>query len=84
MALQSDSDQEDEDMKSLQAGVSGYKRLITIHAGKPKGSLKTALKGVTDQVRRLSLSEHQLEKLAGSHGLDIVRYLYINIPLFFC
>ncbi|KAG8490434.1 hypothetical protein CXB51_013641 [Gossypium anomalum] len=45
----SESDQEDEDFKSLQAGVSGYKRLITIHAGKPKGSLKTALKEVTDQ-----------------------------------
>ncbi|TYI78271.1 hypothetical protein E1A91_D06G199400v1 [Gossypium mustelinum] len=75
----SESDQEDEDFKSLQAGVSGYKRLITIHAGKPKGSLKTALKEVTDQVRRLSLSEHQLEKLAGSHGLDIVRFTQRNI-----
>ncbi|GAU28699.1 hypothetical protein TSUD_216060, partial [Trifolium subterraneum] len=41
---------------------SEYKRLIAIRAGKPKGSLKEALKVEEDKVRRLSLSEQEIEK----------------------
>jgi len=50
-----------------------YKHLITIRAGKPKGSLKDALKVDPGKVRRLSLSEQQLAKASVSHGTDIVR-----------
>lgn len=55
--------------------MSAYKRLITIHAGKPKGALKDALKVAANKVRRLSMSEQELEKAAASHGSDVVRYL---------
>lgn len=51
-----------------------YKRLIAIHAGKPKGGLNEALKVETDKVRRLSLSEQELKKASGSHSTEIVRY----------
>jgi len=51
-----------------------YRRLIAIHAGKPKGGLEECLKVDPDKVRRLSLSEQQLEKAAINHGKQIVRY----------
>lgn len=78
---QSDSDQDDEeitacDHKSGQRGAPEYKRLISIHSGKPKGSLKDALGVVANKVRRLSLSEQALEKAATNHGTDVVRYLF--------
>lgn len=69
----SDSDKscEDDDDSSHRPHVaSAYKRLIAIHAGKPKGGLKEALKIDPDKVRRLSLSEQALEKAAESHGTD--------------
>ncbi|KAM7265542.1 hypothetical protein ACFE04_003225 [Oxalis oulophora] len=80
----SDSDPEDEecndsDQKSSQQGSPEYKRMITIHAGKPKGALKDALKGGANKVRRLSLSEQALEKAATSHGNDVVRFTQRNI-----
>lgn len=56
-----------------------YTRLIAIHAGKPKGGLKEALKVEIDKVRRLSLSEQALEKAAESHGMDVVRFTQKNI-----
>ncbi|XP_027331920.1 phosphoinositide phospholipase C 4-like isoform X2 [Abrus precatorius] len=56
---------------------SDYKHLIAIHAGKPKGSLKEALK-VDDKVRRLSLSEQALEKATESLGTDLVRFTQKN------
>uniref|UniRef100_A0A2N9GLK6 Phosphoinositide phospholipase C n=1 Tax=Fagus sylvatica TaxID=28930 RepID=A0A2N9GLK6_FAGSY len=80
----SDSDQDDEDVnacdhKSGQQGAPEYKRLITIHAGKPKGKVKDALKVVGDKVRRLSLSEQALEKVAASHGTEVVRFTQKNV-----
>uniref|UniRef100_A0A6N2LTP6 Phosphoinositide phospholipase C n=1 Tax=Salix viminalis TaxID=40686 RepID=A0A6N2LTP6_SALVM len=80
----SDSDQDDEDLtdwdnKSGQLGAPVYKRLITIHAGKPKGCLKDALKATADKVRRLSLSEQELEKAAATNGTDVVRFTQNNI-----
>ncbi|XP_022744257.1 phosphoinositide phospholipase C 6-like isoform X2 [Durio zibethinus] len=80
----SDSDHDDEDFnecnrKSGQTGVSAYKCLITIHAGKPKGALKDALEVAADKVRRLSLSEQELERAAGSYGSDVVRFTQKNI-----
>lgn len=49
--------------------------MIAIHAGKPKGGMKEALKIEPDKVRRLSLSEQALEKAAEVHGTDVVRYI---------
>lgn len=66
-----DEESNDEDYETNQE--SEYKRLIAIHAGKPKGSLKEALKVEDDKVRRLSLSEQALEKAAESLGTDLIR-----------
>ncbi|XP_071696710.1 phosphoinositide phospholipase C 6-like isoform X2 [Rutidosis leptorrhynchoides] len=65
------------DKKSCSSPV--YKRLIAIHAGKPKGGLKDALKVEKDKVRRLSLSEQALEKAVENHGQDVVRFTQKNI-----
>lgn len=69
---QDDEDDDECDQKSHVAPV--YKSLIAIHAGKPKGGLKEALKVEEGKVRRVSLSEQALEKAAESHGMDVVRY----------
>lgn len=80
--MQSDSDtsEQNQDTEYNNCGLGGclpgapaYKRLIAIHAGKPKGGLKEALKIETDKVRRLSLSEQRLEKATINHGTDVVR-----------
>lgn len=84
IGLQSESEasehnQEYEDSNNSNRGgePASYKRLIAIHAGKPNGGLKEALKVEVDRVRRLSLSEQALEKAAESHGTDVVRYYFI-------
>ncbi|KAL3530887.1 hypothetical protein ACH5RR_010209 [Cinchona calisaya] len=74
---QDDEDDDDSDEKPRRAPV--YKSLIAIHAGKPKGGLVEALRIESDKVRRLSLSEHSLEKAAESHGMDVVRFTQKNI-----
>ena len=61
------------DKKPDQQSISEYKRLITIHAGKPKGNVKDHL-NVVGGVKRLSLSEQELERASIAHGSDIVRY----------
>lgn len=71
---QDDEDKDDVDHKSRPSVACTYKSLITIHAGKPKGGLKEALKVEADKVRRLSLSEQALEKAISSHGMEVVRY----------
>lgn len=76
IGLQSESESsesDDSDYESYATGVSEYKRLIAIHAGKPKGGLKEALKVGADKVRRLSLSEKALKKATKSHGMDVIR-----------
>ncbi|KAK7385528.1 hypothetical protein VNO78_31250 [Psophocarpus tetragonolobus] len=55
-----------------------YRDLISIHAWKPKGKLKNLLID-HDQVRRLSLSEHELEDIVKDHGTDIVRFTQRNL-----
>lgn len=70
-------DYEDDD--DFDQKANAYKRLIAIHAGKPKGGLKEALKVEPDKVRRLSLSEQALEKAAEEHGKDVVRFTHKNI-----
>lgn len=74
-----DAEDTDEfDTKSCVIEPPGYKRLIAIHAGKPKGGLEEVLKVEVDKVRRLSLSEQALEKVTVSHGKEVVRYLFID------
>ncbi|KAF8394919.1 hypothetical protein HHK36_018858 [Tetracentron sinense] len=74
-----DEDNDECDGKSHQSGAPEYKRLIAIHAGKPKGGLKELLTVELDKVRRLSLSEQALEKATNTHGTDLVRFCQKNI-----
>uniref|UniRef100_A0A1J3EYL8 Phosphoinositide phospholipase C n=1 Tax=Noccaea caerulescens TaxID=107243 RepID=A0A1J3EYL8_NOCCA len=55
-----------------------YKRLIAIHAGKPKGGLRMGLKVDPNKIRRLSLSEQLLEKAVASYGPDVIRFTQKN------
>jgi phosphatidylinositol phospholipase C, delta len=73
---QKDDDNDDGEEQKVKPNIAlQYKHLITIRAGKPKGSLGDALKSNPDKVRRLSLSEQQLAKAAEDHGTDLVRYM---------
>ena len=73
-ATELNQDYEDSNSSNRGEEPASYKCLIAIHAGKPKGGLKQALKVEVDKVRRLSLSEQALEKAAEAHGTDVVRY----------
>ncbi|XP_004500491.1 phosphoinositide phospholipase C 2 isoform X2 [Cicer arietinum] len=77
--LTEEDDDLDEAEKLGQNGSDEYRRLIAIHAGKPKGGLEEGLKVDPDKVRRLSLSESQLEKAAETYGKEIVRFTQRNI-----
>jgi phosphatidylinositol phospholipase C delta len=68
-----DDDDESNDDEYETNQESEYKRLIAIRAGKPKGSLKEALKVEEDKVRRLSLSEQEIEKASESLRTDLIR-----------
>nr|BAE71237.1 putative phosphoinositide specific phospholipase C [Trifolium pratense] len=72
-------DEDDDEEKSRQDGSDEYRRLIAIHAGKPKGGIVECLKVDPNKVRRLSLSESQLEKAAETYGKEIVRFTQQNI-----
>jgi len=74
-----EEDLDDGDTKSQQIAAPEYKRLIAIHAGKGKGGLTDWLRVDPDKVRRLSLSEPELEKAAITHGKEIVRFTQRNI-----
>ncbi|XP_042403029.1 phosphoinositide phospholipase C 2-like [Zingiber officinale] len=78
----SDEDYHDDsdDGKSLsQRSPPNYKSIITIRAGKPKGEISEALKDDLDKVKRLSLSEQQLEKIAATHAADLIRFSHRNL-----
>ena len=74
--LQDDLEEFEEEEEDLQGDncAPEYRNLIAIHAGKGKGGLDDWLKVDPDKVRRLSLSEQELEKAAKTHGPQIVRY----------
>ncbi|XP_062155489.1 phosphoinositide phospholipase C 2-like [Alnus glutinosa] len=72
-------DLDDGDLKPHQPAAPQYKRIITIHAGKPKGGLQECFNVDPDKVRRLSLSEQQLEKAVVTYGKEIVRFTQRNI-----
>ncbi|XP_077214497.1 phosphoinositide phospholipase C 4-like [Tasmannia lanceolata] len=74
-----EEDHDDCDRKFCQDLAPEYKRLIAIRAGKRKGGLAESLKVDPNQVRRLSLSEQELEKAAISHGTDLVRFTQKNL-----
>ncbi|KAL7173160.1 hypothetical protein ACSBR2_032599 [Camellia fascicularis] len=76
---QSDHNFDDHDTDDFDKNSCPYKCLIAIHAGKPKGGLKEALKIESGKVRRLSLSEQALEKAAEAYGMDVVRFTQKNI-----
>ncbi|KAM7260237.1 hypothetical protein ACFE04_015978 [Oxalis oulophora] len=78
-SISSETEDEDDDSSDNEMQTSEYKRLIAIHAGKPKGGLKEALKIEPNKVKRLSLSEQALEKAAASHGKDVIRFTQKNI-----
>lgn len=63
----------DADEDALKASPDEYRRLIAIHAGKPKGGIKQWLRIDFDKVRRLSLSEQELENVVESFPTDTVR-----------
>lgn len=60
----------DEDEEKI---VPEYRHLIAIHAGKPKGELRNLLSIDANKVRRLSMSEQELENAIEKHGTDIIR-----------
>ncbi|GAB4824533.1 hypothetical protein Ancab_007409 [Ancistrocladus abbreviatus] len=69
----------DEDEDHEEKAVPQYKSLIAIRAGKLKGGLQRMLTVDPGKVRRLSLSELQLEHAIKDHGTDIVRFTQHNI-----
>ncbi|XP_010520201.1 PREDICTED: phosphoinositide phospholipase C 4 [Tarenaya hassleriana] len=79
-----ETNQDDEDKEVCEFEMSGpltapeYRRLIAIHAGKPKGGLRKALKFDPNRIRRLSLSEQSLEKAVASYGTDVNRFTQKN------
>ncbi|XP_042491540.1 phosphoinositide phospholipase C 2-like isoform X2 [Macadamia integrifolia] len=74
-----EEDIDDGDRKTQQIGAPEYKRLIAIHAGKAKGGLSDWLRVDPDKVRRLSLSEQELENAIITHGTEIVRFTQKNL-----
>ncbi|XP_027159957.1 phosphoinositide phospholipase C 2-like [Coffea eugenioides] len=74
-----DDDDDEVDRKSQQIAVPEYKRLIAIHAGKGKGGLDDWLRLDPNKVRRLSLSELELEKAAVTHAKEIIRFTQRNL-----
>ncbi|XP_010535594.1 PREDICTED: phosphoinositide phospholipase C 2-like isoform X2 [Tarenaya hassleriana] len=81
--LDGDEDDDDDDdeggNKSKKHMPPQYKHLIAVQAGKPKGGIVECLKVDPDKVRRLSLSEEQLENAAVKHGKEIVRFTQRNL-----
>ncbi|XP_074280423.1 phosphoinositide phospholipase C 2 isoform X2 [Silene latifolia] len=74
-----DKEEDDDISESHKFDAPEYKRLIAIHAGKPKGGLTAALKVDPDKVRRLSLSEQELEKAVIKYGEAILRFTQKNM-----
>lgn len=68
-----DEDDDEDDSQAQQNEAPEYRQLIAIHAGKGKGGMQEWLKVYPDKVRRLSLSEQELEKAIVEHAKDIVR-----------
>ncbi|CAN7058120.1 unnamed protein product [Brassica rapa subsp. trilocularis] len=74
-----DADDDDEVDQVTKSAAPEYKHLIAIQAGKPKGGMTECLKVDPDKVRRLSLSEEQLEDASEKYGTQIVRFTQQNV-----
>eukprot|EP00262_Sarcandra_glabra_P006646 TRINITY_DN1901_c0_g3_i1.p1 TRINITY_DN1901_c0_g3~~TRINITY_DN1901_c0_g3_i1.p1 ORF type:complete len:586 (+),score=106.81 TRINITY_DN1901_c0_g3_i1:233-1990(+) len=78
--IEHDQEEDDDgDHKLQQNAAPEYKRIIAISTEKQKGGLKEWLKGDPVKVRRLSLSEQQLEKAIITYATDIVRFTQRNL-----
>lgn len=78
--LDEEGDEDDEDDSKLeQSEAPEYRRLIAIHAGKGKGGMQDWLRVDPNKVRRLSLSEQELEKAVSTYAQDIVRFTQRNL-----
>ncbi|XP_028069587.1 phosphoinositide phospholipase C 2-like [Camellia sinensis] len=67
---------QDED---IQHAVPEYRRLIAIHAGKLKGGIHNWFLDDPNKVRRLSLSEQELENAITEYAPHIVRFTQRNL-----
>ncbi|XP_052185705.1 phosphoinositide phospholipase C 2-like [Diospyros lotus] len=76
---QGEEDLDEFDPKSQVVAAPEYRRLIAIHAGKGAGGLQDWLKVDPNKVRRLSLSEQELEKAVLTHAKEIVRFTQRNL-----
>ncbi|CAN1809058.1 Phosphoinositide phospholipase C 2 [Linum perenne] len=56
-----------------------YRHLIAIHAGKAKGGIENMLSIEENKVRRLSMSEQELETASKTHATSIVRFTQKNL-----
>ncbi|KAK4353832.1 hypothetical protein RND71_026026 [Anisodus tanguticus] len=75
-----EADEDDEgDPTSQQNTAPEYKRLIAVHAGRGKGGLSYWLRVDPDKVRRLSLSEQELQKAVPTHVKEIIRFTRGNL-----
>ncbi|KAM7496444.1 hypothetical protein LguiA_020858 [Lonicera macranthoides] len=68
-------DHQDEDVQNV---VAEYRHLIAIHAVKLKGSIENWLRD-DNKVKRLSLSEQELEAASATHGTHFVRFTQRNL-----
>ncbi|GLT52018.1 hypothetical protein SLA2020_253820 [Shorea laevis] len=76
---QDNEDNDTSDPGSIQSKALEYGHLISLHAEKPKGELKDALKVELDKVKRISLSEGKLKRAALSHAIEVVRFTQNNV-----
>ncbi|KAH7864055.1 hypothetical protein Vadar_025182 [Vaccinium darrowii] len=74
--IEEDDEDESEEEEDIRAE---YRSLIAIHAGKLKGGMDNWFSDDTDRVRRVSLSEQELENAVRTHATDIVRFTQRNL-----
>lgn len=72
-----DTDEDNEKNPKIEKQTAPeYRNLIAIPAGKGKGGMQAWLQVEPTKVRRLSLSEQELEDAVSEYGEDIVRYKF--------
>ncbi|XP_028784580.1 phosphoinositide phospholipase C 2 [Neltuma alba] len=64
--------------EDIEEDLTEYRNLIAIHAGKPKGGVEHWF-APQSQVKRVSLSEQELENVAVTYSTDIVRFTQDNL-----
>ncbi|XP_047317348.1 phosphoinositide phospholipase C 2-like [Impatiens glandulifera] len=74
--IQEELDDQDEEPLTQ---VPQYRRLIAIHAGKPKGGKQNLFSEDPNIARRISLSEQDLKDAVKAEGQDIIRFTHRNL-----